>query len=221
MKIKPTFNKENISDVLELSGRTFTVNGKSFDLDNLSSAPESVTNEEEIATNQAEIDQFNIDNPVRIENGKEFFHLSVAMNRRFIYINNNYKLVHDKNMDGEFDQAEFEDFIRCYNLEEPARQAEHEEFTISVATSKAPAEIKETIIKCMTDIKFYGRHRETQEPHIVAWLKENNLFSTSLRDEILLCVDRWVLRRINCGQLKELGRLYKKAVEERLGITAE
>jgi len=119
MKIKPTFNKNQISDELSINGNVLKVNGKDFDTENLLSP-----STEENADNT----QFFIDNPCYIENDIKHLKIYVDSKHWFLFINNNYLLFHDKDLNGEIDLDELKGLIDCYNLPEADRVKEHKDY---------------------------------------------------------------------------------------------
>lgn len=123
MKIKAIKSQENKSDILELNGNIFKINGKDYDLDNLL-LPEVGTDENPKPDNT----QFFIDNQCYIENGITQLKIYVDNQHFFLFVNNNYLLFHDKDLNGEIDLTELADLITCYNLSEEDRRKEHLEY---------------------------------------------------------------------------------------------
>ena len=119
MKIQAIKSQENKSDILELNGNILKLNDKDYDLDNLSSPSieENVDNT-----------QFFIDNQCYLENGIEHIKINVDQQHFFLFVNNNYLLFHDKDLNGEIDVSELSDLIRCYNLSEKNRVKEHKDY---------------------------------------------------------------------------------------------
>lgn len=119
MKIQGIKLRENKSDILELNGNILKINGKNYNLDNLLSP--SV---EEDADNT----QFFIDNQCYIENGAKHIKIYVDQQHFFLFVNNNYLLFHDKDLNDEIDLSELGGLINCYNLSEKDRVKEHLDF---------------------------------------------------------------------------------------------
>ena len=109
MKIQGIKSQGNVSDVLLLTGNILSINGKDYDLDAL--LPPSV---EEGADNT----QFFIDNQCYIINGTKYIKIHVDNQDYFLFINNNYLLFFDVDMDGEIDIDELGNLIDHYNLNE-------------------------------------------------------------------------------------------------------
>jgi len=149
MKIKATFNKNDISDKLSIDGNELTITrednqSRTFDIENLKpqdneNKPEKLEiiqgmpdnpTEEEVAIRDEEILQFDLDHQCYIENGVNYMNLSVAMNRNFLFMNNNYLTFHDKNMNGEFELEELTEFIAFYNMDNADRIEGHRQIYV-------------------------------------------------------------------------------------------
>jgi len=116
-------SSQNISDKLSLSGNILTINGKDYDLDSLLTVPEATED------NQDAIIAFYAENKCYIDNaGITQLKIAVDNAHFFLFINNNYLLFHDKDLNGEIDLTELEDLIRCYNQTEEERRAEHKAY---------------------------------------------------------------------------------------------
>lgn len=119
MKIQAILSQTNKSDILKLNGNILEINGKDYDLDNL----ESPSIEED-----ADNTQFFIDNQCYKDLSGEHIKIYVDNKHFFLFINDNYLLFHDKDLNGEIDLSELADLINCYNLSEENRKIEHLEY---------------------------------------------------------------------------------------------
>lgn len=135
MKIQAIKSQTNKSDTLEKNGNILKINGKDYDLDNLLSP-----STEEDADNT----QFYIDNPCYVENGVDQLKIHVSQEHFFLFVNNNYLLFHDKDLNGEIDMQELAGLIDTYNLTENERRAVHK----SYRDTFSPADWKLRIEAC-------------------------------------------------------------------------
>ena len=120
MKINAIKSQTNKSDKLELSGNILGINGKDFDLENLLSP-----STEEDADNT----QFYIDNPCYIDSqGVKHLKIYVSQEHFFLFVNNNYMLFYDKDLNGDIDMAELGALINAFNLPENIRRANHKKY---------------------------------------------------------------------------------------------
>ena len=114
MKINAIKSQTNKSDILALSGNILGINGKDYDLENLLSP-----STEEDADNT----QFYLDNPCYLESGIKQLKIYVSQEDFFDYVNNNFKLFFDTDLNGDIDDIEFSNWITHYNLPENGKRA--------------------------------------------------------------------------------------------------
>ena len=76
----------------------------------------------------ADNSQFFIDNQCYVENGIKHIKIYVDNQHFFLFVNNNYLLFHDKDLNGDIDLTELAGLIDCYNLPEEDRRKEHLDF---------------------------------------------------------------------------------------------
>lgn len=118
MKIQGIKSQTDKSDILELNGNIFKINVKDYDLDNLLS-PSQPTEENPEPDNS----QFFTDNQCYID-AQGIKQLKIYVNDQdfFDYMNNNFKLFFDIDLNGDIDKAEFEKWVIHYNLSEPEKE---------------------------------------------------------------------------------------------------
>jgi hypothetical protein len=192
MKIKATFNKENISDVLEINGNDLTVNGLIMPLDNL---PKYPTEE------NADIQVFLEANPAYTDqNGEDILQLKVAMNRNFLFMNNNYLIFHDKNMNGEFDQAELEDFVNCYNLENDDRIEEHRQYYIEFCLQSV-SEGNKGKAREFYNMRTPGTLRANYTRTLKQFIADNELTDV-FKTEVMAGYNAWMGKVKTCMEMK-------------------
>ena len=119
MEIQAIKSQENKSDILALSGNILKINGNDFDLNNLLS-PVQPTEENPEPDNT----QFYLDNPCYIDaQGVEHLKQYVSQEDFFDYVNNNFQLFFDTDLNGDIDAIEFDNWIIHYNLPENGKRA--------------------------------------------------------------------------------------------------
>ena len=132
MKIQAIKSQENKSDTLEFIGNVLKINGKDYDLENL---PSPVQPTEE--TPEPDNTQFYLDNQCYTDlQGIDQLKIYVSHEHFFLFVNNNYLLFHDKDLNGEIDMTELGELIDTYNLTEPARRAVHRAYRDSFTPQK-------------------------------------------------------------------------------------
>lgn len=119
MKIQAIKSQENKSDILQLNGTELNINGTIFPIDNL---PEYPTDE------NADTQAFFEANQCYSQNGTDHIKIYVDQQHFFLFVNNNYLLFHDKDLNGEIDIDELKGLIDCMNLSEEDRRKEHGEY---------------------------------------------------------------------------------------------
>ena len=126
MKITAIKSQTNKSDILELKGNELTINKLTVLLDDLPKYPV-----EENADIQAFLDANQCYTDLQ---GVIQLKIYVSQEHFFLFVNNNYLLFHDTDLNGEIDIDELADLIRCYNLTEEKRKAEHKKYRDSFST---------------------------------------------------------------------------------------
>lgn len=190
MKIKPTFNKNQISDELSINGNELTVNGLTMPLDNLSKYP---TEEE------ADIPVFLESNPAYTDSeGVDHLQLHVAMNRNFLFMNNNMFTFHGINLN-ELTPEKLIEFVDCYNLENLDRIEEHRQIITEFC-------LKFVSIKPDKAREFYnsrtpGTLREIYENTLDLFIKKNKL-SSNFRQEVITGYLAWLKHVEDCMKVK-------------------
>jgi len=117
MKIQAVKSQKNKSDTLELNGNELTINNTIFDLTNLHQYP---------TEKNADIQTFiETERCYKDQNGIDIIQLKVDQQHFFLFVNNNYLLFHDKDLNGELDLSELCCFVDCYNLSEEDRLKNH------------------------------------------------------------------------------------------------
>lgn len=99
-------NKKH-SDNLSLNGPILTINGKDYNLDTLLVIPEK-NQQEFLQENRCYID----------EKGNKIIQLQVDFFLQFLFINNNYMLFYDKDLNEDLSMDELKEFVRIFNLPE-------------------------------------------------------------------------------------------------------
>jgi len=120
MKIQAIKSQTNKSDILELKGTELTINGTIYDLNNLQPYP---TEENADIPGFIETERCYTD-----ANGIDQINIKVSQEHSFLFVNSNYLLFHDKDLNGELDLNELKGLIDCYNLSEQDRRKEHLEY---------------------------------------------------------------------------------------------
>lgn len=192
MKIKATFNKNQISDELSINGNELTVNGLTMPLDNLSKYP---------TEDDADIPVFFESNPAYTdEQGADILKLKVAMNRNFLFMNNNYLTFHDKNMDGEFDQSELESFIRCYNLENVDRIEDHRH-VITEFCLKSVSEKNQDKARIFYNSRTPGTLRANYTRTLNQFIADNKLDGV-FKAEVMTGYEAWLKHVEDCMAIR-------------------
>lgn len=192
MKIKPTFNKENISDELSINGNALTVNGLTMPLDNLSKYP---TDE------NADIAAFLESNPAYTDaQGNDILQLKVAMNRNFLFINNNHLTFHDKNMNGDFDQSELESFINCYNMENDDRIEHHRQVYVEKCL-KSVSEKNQGKARIFYNSRTPGTLRANYTRNLKQFIADNGLDEV-FKAEVMTGYEAWLEHVKYCMEVK-------------------
>lgn len=112
MKITATLSKTG--DELSLNGNEITIDGLTIPLDN---PPVYPTDE------NADIHAFMDANPVYVDqNGDVLIRLKVDNEHFFDFVNNNYLLFFDTDLNGDIDLSELEALVNHYNLSEEERR---------------------------------------------------------------------------------------------------
>ena len=129
MKIQAIKSQTNKSDILELSGNILKINGKPFDLNNLSTPAQPTE-----ANPEPDNTQFFTGNPCYIDAaGVKQLKIYVSNQDFFDYMNNNFKLFFDTDLNDDIDDTEFVKWVAHYNLSEDEkvvnRKAIKESFT--------------------------------------------------------------------------------------------
>lgn len=128
MKIQAILSQTNKSDILKLNGTVLKINGKDYDLYKLNSPS---------TEDEADNTQFFIDNQCFVDSDG-IGHLKIYVDNKhfFLFINNNYLLFHDKDLNGDIDLNELRGLIDCYNLSEDDRKKEHLEYKVTFSPGK-------------------------------------------------------------------------------------
>lgn len=192
MKIKATFNKNQISDILKLNGNELTVNGLTMPLDNLQPYP---TEED------ADIPVFLEANPAYTDaQGNDILQLKVAMNRNFLFMNNNHLIFHDKDMNSDFDINELTDFIRCYNLENDDRIEDHRrvyvEFCLKSVSEKNRSKARE-----FYNLRTAGTLRANYTRTLNQFIIDNGLDEV-FKAEVMAGYEAWLQHVEDCMKVK-------------------
>lgn len=119
MQITATKNKDNKSDTFTKSNNIVTINGTDYDLDNLNEKPIPVTDENGTVTNQSEIDSFA--DRCYLENEVKYIKIEVDNQNFFDFVNNNYMLFFDTDLNGDISDTELDALVIHYNLDEVDR----------------------------------------------------------------------------------------------------
>ena len=204
MKIKPTFNKNQISDELSINGNDLTINRATFPLDNLKTAPESLEESETVTAEmiearQIEITQFNIDNPVRLENGEPVCYISVAMNRNFLFMNRNFLIMHGIDLDN-VSRGDLVVVADCYNHENDIRIEEHRQ-VITEFCLKSVSESNQDKSREFYNIRTPGTLRANYTRTLNQFIADNGLDEV-FKSEVITGYESWLKHVEDCMKVK-------------------
>jgi len=192
MKIQATFNKNDISDELSINGNELTINGLTMPLDNLSRYP---------TEENADIPVFLEANPAYTDaQGNDILQLHVAMNRNFLFVNNNYLTFHDKNMNGEFELEELTEFIEFYNMDNNDRIEGHRQIYVEFCLKSVS---KKNIDKAR--IFYNSRSPGTLRANYTLTLKQfiaDNKLGDDFKSEVMAGYEAWLKHVEDCMKVK-------------------